>query len=193
MRERRLVIAALLAAAAISTPAAVAEQPHVKTISFTASYNDPGTRITGLGGVNAGCAPGYASIGGTAYFDAPLHSVDTYVGCLSFDPTQQIASHDTSSVHATGETWDTQNGSLTGCGKGSFVMHQTYIRFSFNSATNTGHVSLKWTLEKGAGAFLGATGHGTGDGDFTGPTAAGLPGLPNAGSYTGTITCPHHD
>lgn len=194
MRRFRMIVAAMAAAGAVLGPTAFAQQPHGRTISFTANYTDPGTPVTGIGGVANPCPTGYVSIDGAAYFAGPLRAVDNYHGCLFIDPAQQSASGDVTSMHLSGETWDTNTGSLTGCGRGSFVMHQTDVWLSYNSATHTGHVRLEWTLENGTGAFVGATGQGVGDGDFTAPTANWrVGGVPNSGSYTGTIVCPRHD
>jgi hypothetical protein len=55
-------------------------------------------------------------------------------------------------------------------------------------------MTLRWTVVPGSGtgAFVGASGSGTGYGDFQPPTPASFPGIPNTGVYTGTVTCPHH-
>jgi hypothetical protein len=193
MRGTRLVIAAAGLAVAMLGHAAMAQQPVGRTISFTANYTDPGTPVTGVGGVANPCPIGYVSIDAAAYFAAPLKAIDNYHGCLFIDPTKQASLGSTHALYASGETWDKITGSLAGCGTGSFVMHQTDIYLSYNSTTNTGHVSLKWKLENGTGAFAGATGSGTGDGDVTVPTASWrVGGVPNSGSYTGKIVCPHH-
>lgn len=193
MRVMRLIVAATGAVAGLLGPTAFAQQPPGRTVSFTANYTDPGTPVTGLGGITNTCPVGYFSIDGAGYFAAPLQGVDNYHGCLFIDPTQQTDAGNTTSMKVSGETWDTFTGSLAGCGRGTFVMHQTDIRLSYNSSTHTGHVSLKWTLENGTGAFIGASGQGTGDGDVTAPTANWrVGGVPNSGRYTGKIVCPHH-
>lgn len=163
----------------------------VNTVSFEAPFYDPGTRVTGLDGCDA-TQRGICrfQFSGTAYFTHALVAVDKYYGHLSYDPITRSF---------TGESWDTNTGSLDGCGTGSFTIHQTDLRTSptlVDPTSGTARLTLAWTVVPGSGtgAFRGATGSGTGYGDFDPPNdPADVPGLPNHGAYTGTITCPPHD
>jgi len=144
-------------------------------VTFTATFNDDGTYITGT----AGCDTGYLHVDGTAQFQDPLDATDSYDGCVSWSPVEGLV----------GELRDTNDGSLDGCGRGTFVMDQT----KFESLPDGHHLKLYWHVEDGTGAFLGATGGGTGLVDFSPPTSTNqLLRLPNHGTYTGTINCPHH-
>ena len=185
---RLAIVATLLAVAVGVAPPAWATREHPSdghTVTFTASYNDPGTRISGIDPHHCGptqtggCA---VTIAGTAFFDAPLRTVDTYHGYGYLDADARGMS---------AETWDTNTGYLAGCGWGSFVMHQTNAHVTFDPASGSARITLDWTLEDGHGAFEGATGSGTGVGSFVAPAdLTSFPGVPNRGQYHGTITCP---
>jgi hypothetical protein len=96
---------------------------------------------------------------------------------------------------------DHQVGTLDGCGTGRVTMRLTDLKVtSFDAATHTGHLTLEWTVVggSGTGAFLGASGKGTGSVDGTASPDLGAPlltvpfAVPNWGTHQGTITCPHH-
>jgi hypothetical protein len=171
----------------LATPA-LAHHDAVRSVTFTAAFRDPGTQVTGLDHCDP-AQPGVCSFSfsGTAAFTAPMQAVDTYYGHLSYDPT---------TMSVAGESWDRQTGSLAGCGTGSFVMHQTEFRSSptlYDASARAARLTLKWTVvpNSGTGAFAGATGFGTGYADFEAPTdPMYMPGIPNSGVYTGTVTCP---
>lgn len=201
-RRRRLLLAGLAAAVAASglgAPAAFAHsskrphdthpsRPHPHVVRFAASFTDPGTAVTGLD--TSHCTDPVCGIGfsGTAHFRKPLESTDHYVGYLF--PTAQALG---AAADGIGEGWDSQSGSLDGCGTGSFVMHQTHLQPA-PSPTGMFRLTLDWDVEHGTGAFSGATGHGTAYADFTTPGSPSLPPTgPNTGVYTGTITCPNGD
>ena len=101
-----------------------------------------------------------------------------------------------------GSTDDRIVGSLDGCGKGSFTAHQTDLRItSFDPVAHTFHLTLKWEVATGSGtgAFRGASGEGTASAegtaapDFTVAPPTAPFASPNAGTYVGTISCPHHE
>jgi hypothetical protein len=169
--------------------ASVRPGPADKTVRFSSPFADPGTRISGLEGCGP-AQPGLCSLtfhGSAGRFTGALSTVADYHGHGYYDPIRM-------SLEA--ESWDHHVGSLSGCGSGSFVMHQT--DFSGGPTTlDTGEraerVTLRWQIieASGTGAFAGATGSGTGVVYFN---SAGFtdnePYLPNYGTYTGTITCP---
>ena len=183
-----LVGAGLVASAA--TQAVVAESSSGPTVTLTTSFVDPGTQPNGLNDCNGHPTPsGAFDYKGSAPFTGDLASTDVYCGYLTYDPITQSA---------TGEGWDTQTGTLAACGRGSFVMHQFdyhSVPTGYDPSANAFRLTFKGELEPGSGtgAFLGARGFGTAYADFGAPAdPMSLQGLPNAGTYTGTVTCPHH-
>lgn len=198
MSVLRGLIAVAVGVAAMAGAPASAQPARARTVTFTSYFHDPGSRVTGMGGIDPSCRPGTLVIAGTAYFAKPLKTVDTYHGCVAYDPVAQLnwltAHPQSPAFFSPGYTDDKQVGQLDGCGNGSFVMHQTNLRVtSVDAATQTWHLELDWSLKTGAGAFAGATGHGTGQGDFAPPSTSPVLGLPNVGSYRGSITCLHHN
>lgn len=187
----------------LCVPMAVAQASGGRTVSFVAHFDDPGDHLS-PGGVDALCPVGQVAIRGTAYFQAPLRTVDYGEGCATWDPVAQLnalQSNDRAFV-LTGYIDDHQVGSLDGCGTGSFTMRLTDFEVtSFDPAAHTFHMALKWVVEtrSGTGAFRGATGEGTAsvDGtfspDLTVPLLTAPVALPNWGTYGGTINCPHHE
>lgn len=185
-------------------PSAFAHSPSGRTVSFVAHFNDPGDHLT-PGGVDPTCPVGQLAIRGAATFQAPLRTVDTGAGCVYFDPVAQLnalQSTDGPAMAIGGYVDDHQVGSLGGCGTGSFTMRLSDWKItSFDPATHTAHMTLKWVVKRGSGtgAFLGASGHGTSSVDGTGSPDPAVPLLtapvatPNWGTYQGTIICPHHD
>lgn len=183
-------------------PNALAQNPGTG-IGFTAQFTDPGDHFS-AGGVGNTCPAGQAAMQGTAYFHGQLSGTDTATGCLYWTPDAQLAalqSNDPGFAFA-GSTDDRLIGSLDGCGKGSFTMHQTDLKItSFDPVARTFHLTLKWAVASGSGtgAFRGASGGGTASADGTGspdftvtpPTAPFA--SPNSGTYVGTISCPHHE
>jgi hypothetical protein len=196
-----VAVAALVTASSLAAPAAIARdstkpvrlhphasRAHPHVVHFTASFTDPGTAITGVD--TAHCRAGVCGIAfaGTAHFQAPLAATDRYVGYL-FPVAQALGAP----ADGFGEGWDTQTGSLDGCGAGSFVMHQTHLEPA-PSPNGIFRLTFDWDVEDGTGAFAGATGHGTAYADFTMPSSPAFPPTgPNNGVYTGTITCPRGD
>lgn len=186
-----LVIAATVAITGSSIGAARADVPPGRTITFTSHFSDKGTRGT-LGAVDGSCPnPTDLAVSGTAHFESPLETVDTYKGCLRINLATLVAPPGVT-FHVAGDTYDTQTGTLVGCGTGSFVMHQTgFTVTSVDLAAHTWHLRLHWALQSGTGAFKGASGSGTGEADFFPPTATVPPTLPNSGTYRGAIACRH--
>lgn len=160
---------------------------HPRSVHFTAPFDDQGTHI-GPGSCVA-TQPGVCSLnvhGNQGRFSGALRTVVDYHGEAHLDAI-------TTRLHV--ETWDHHVGSLAGCGGGSFVMHQTDFDLSigldsFDPANRGYRYTLKWQIEKGTGAFAGATGSGTAVGYITSVGFDGETYLPNHGTYTGTITCP---
>jgi hypothetical protein len=157
------------------------------TVSFSAPFTDPGTRVSGVEHCGP-TQPGVCSVtfhGDAARFTGPLNTVVDYHGEGYWDPIAM-------SMH--GESWDHHVGSLDGCGTGSFVMHQTDMNFgpfTFDTGERAFRLTLRWELIDGTGDFAGATGAGTG---LAYVNSAGFsdnePYLPNYGTYSGTVTCP---
>lgn len=172
------------------TQAVVADSSGGPTVTLTTSFADPGTQPNPLNDCDGHATPsGAVDYRGSAPFTGDLTSTDVYCGYLSYDPVTQSA---------TGEGWDTQTGTLTGCGRGSFVMHQFdyhSVPTGYDPSANAFRLTFKWEVEPGSGtgAFLGAHGFGSAYADFGAPAdAMSMQGLPNAGTYKGTVTCPHH-
>jgi len=184
---------------------ALAQGSTVKTVHFSAHLDDPGDRLT-LGGVDPSCPVGWVAIRThePAHLSGQFRSTDTGGGCVSWDPVAQLndlKSGDGPGFVFAGHIDDHQVGSLDGCGTGRVTMRLTDLTVrSFDVASGTGHLTLKWVVVDGTGtgAFLGASGKGTGSVDGTVSPDFGVPLLtapfvvPNWGTYEGTITCPHH-
>lgn len=84
-------------------------------------------------------------IDGTARLSGPLMTFVDYFGYVSYDPVNR---------KIVGATWDHHTGSLRGCSSGSFVLHQTDIQgdpTTFNAATGTFGLTLRWTILPGSG------------------------------------------
>lgn len=207
MRKRRASIGMIMTLVFVQTlsvvPNALAQSPGGRTVQFAAHMTDPGDHVT-VGGIDPTCPVGQVAIRGTAYFQAPLRTIDTGVGCLTYDPVAQLnalQSSDGPAFVVGGYIDDHQVGSLDGCGKGSFTMHMTDFKVtSFDPAAGTAHLTFEWVVERGSGtgAFRSASGEGTGSIDGTGSVDPTVPLLtapvatPNWGTYEGSITCPHH-
>ncbi|MDX6198355.1 MAG: hypothetical protein QOJ79_1506 [Actinomycetota bacterium] len=172
------IATALLVVGSVAAPAATADsKAATHTVKFTTHYTDPGTRVTGLGSCRPGPTLCELRYGGTATFTGGLESFDDYYGYFHADPAKPMVLE--------GEGWDRQTGTLTGCGEGSFVMHQTEAHpTAVDPATGTFHFTLKWEIQPGSGTgdFQGARGSGIGTGDYK-------PDLSNTGVYTGVLTC----
>jgi len=152
---------------------------ETRSVHFSAPFTDAGTRPSGLGACSP-TQPGVCSVRleGVADFTGALSTFVDYFGYARYNPATRTV---------VGETWDHHTGSLKGCGEGSFVLHQTDIQgdpATFNPATGTFHLTLKWTVlpGSGTGAFAGASGSGTAVGDFK-------PDFANTGVYSGEIIC----
>jgi hypothetical protein len=188
MKKLSVMVGTLVALAGGCAVPAIAQPNTHRTVTFTAPFDDEGTRLR----QSVECDGHVAGAGSIVYegsgeLTGALTAVDDYCGILSYDLEHQSFA---------GEGWDTIVGTLDGCGTGSFVSHQFDYHTSatlYDPATGRGHLTYRWEVVPGSGtkAFAGATGSGTAYADFDPPADPAHPlTVPNDGAYTGTITCP---
>lgn len=188
-RRAAVVGATVASLAALGSPvAAVGRSSAARTVSFTSSYDDPATRPSTVATCYGNERSGEMPYEGDATLVGALDAADHYCGFISYDALSQSV---------VGEGWDTLTGSLQTCDTGSFTIHQYDYKSGltfFDPATNESRLDFVWDVVPGSGtgAFVGASGRGTGVAYFEPPTDAASPGIPNHGSYSGSVTCPHH-